>query len=292
MKKIIFALVMLVMSSVMAFSQTTYNVADVNQDGHVSVADVAAVVEAVNQQSSTKQVINADEVKDLISRLEHRIAALEALHGIYAKKKILFEGKFSVSPEKTVQFTTGCLYYNYLEQIYYIGQQVEKKVCRKIDDKSSAYTNVLNISGTPEKLNPSSDNKTKQSFTEDNKFKLEGEELYLLTSKEWMYLLFERENHDKLFGYSMVDGFQVAIIAPDNYNKPLKPSYTPEELEEEELVALQLYLLKDSIQIFYYSTGDKKEGNNCIAIGYDNFSKTFGLEDTYLISPNRIRLVK
>lgn len=153
-------------------------------------------------------------------------------------------GVFSVSATKKVQFTDGNLYWDGSE-FKFENSQLERtlSIASPVDftHVSHFFWTSLNDynTGTP-KYMPyatkydfySRSGSDKYWCGESNKLTVQKNTgLYVLTSDEWNYLVYSRENAANLRLYKNIDGVSLCLIAPDGFTE-LKHVKTTADVEE------------------------------------------------------------
>lgn len=86
---------------------------------------------------------------------------------------------------------------------------------------------------------------------EENPLTVDGVNgLFALSEDEWNYVVFYRENADKLhrYGVTVGDKKNCLIIAPDNFNGTLRTNYTPDKINTLGLVCLPAAGCRDGLE--------------------------------------------
>lgn len=154
-------------------------------------------------------------------------------------------GVFSVSETKKVQFTDGNLYWDGSE-FQFENSQLERtlSIASPVD-----FTHVSHFfwttkedydyTGTPSRKPYAEIYKygTRKSTDEywcgeSNKLTVQKNTgLYVLTSDEWNYLVYSRENAANLKLYKSIGGVILCLIAPDGFTESLKDATTTADVE-------------------------------------------------------------
>lgn len=155
---------------------------------------------------------------------------------------------FSIAPDKQIRFTKSNLYWNGKE-FKFEKTQLDCPTSWNPEHVGHFFW-TSSASNACEKTYTGADNDSTTVFCEEaykENMVVEGIKCYALSHDNWNYLIGaklstgeHRENYENLRrGGVTVDGVKYClIIAPDNYNKPLKDKYTLQEINEEGLVCL------------------------------------------------------
>ncbi|MCQ2196815.1 MAG: DUF1566 domain-containing protein [Bacteroidaceae bacterium] len=265
MKKFLLSLSLFAMTLMASSQEPTLkarSIYDVNQDDKVTVQDVPALANKLLGKADDKTAVDTQSLLDVLKELkEQYLNVLSKLNELQREHKALmwkfdiadpncvFDGTFSVSSTKKVQFTKGNLwwdgsaYHFEANQTDYPTSWNPNHIGHFFWTSSKDYQSG-NANYMPYALGYSySSQSTSDKFFcgEENPLTVDGTSgCFALSNDEWGYLIYTRANASSLrkYGVTVSGKVNCLIIAPDGFSSTLKSSYTLDEVNSLGLVCL------------------------------------------------------